>query len=142
MPAVGLQLTHHFSLAEMTATQHRGFNNTPDKLVFDNLKRTAELLEVVRAALGFPIYVTSGYRCPALNAAVGGVANSQHMTGQAADFIIPAFGQPREVWAAIRDALPEIQFDQLIYEHPSQPAWCHISWSPTPRRQAFELGNA
>lgn len=142
MPAVNLQLTHHFSLAELIATQHREFDNTPSDATLANLKRLAELLEVVRATLGHPIYVSSGYRCPELNTAVRGQPNSQHLVGQAADFICPGFGPPQEVWAAIRDALPEIQYDQLIYEHPTQPAWVHISWSWTPRRMAFELGSA
>lgn len=139
MPTV--MLTDHFSLDEMIATSHREFDNTPPEPVVTALRRTAQLLEEIRTLLGDrPVLVTSGYRCPALNRAVGGVANSQHVVGQAADFICPSFGTPREVWQRLFDS--PVQYDQLIYEHPTLPSWCHVSWSNEPRRQAFELGTA
>lgn len=139
MPTV--MLSQHFSLEEMIATQHRGIDNTPPAEAVTNLKELAKLLEKVRERLGNkPILVTSGYRCWALNQAVGGVPSSQHVLGQAADFICPRAGTPAEIWAVLKDS--DIAFDQLIYEHPSLPPWVHISWSMNPRRQAFELGSA
>lgn len=134
-------LSPHFSLAELIATQHRGFDNMPPDEAVKNLTQLVAMLELVRARLGDKsMTITSGYRCWALNAAVGGSANSQHMLGQAADFICPGFGAPDEIFKDLRNSA--IAFDQLIYEHPTRPAWVHISWSPTPRRMAFELGSA
>lgn len=139
MPTVSL--SEHFSLDEMIATQHRGIDNAPPVEAVANLRQLAALLEVVRERLGGkPILITSGYRCWLLNQAVGGVPNSQHLLGQAADFICPSFGSPREIWEALKNS--DVAYDQLIYEHPSTPPWCHVSWSANPRRQAFELGSA
>lgn len=138
MPAV--RLSEHFTLDELTTTQHREFDNTPTASIVSALQRTAQLLEEVRSLLGnVPVIVTSGYRCPELNRAVGGVANSQHVFGQAADFIAPSFGTPQQIWSRLFNAL---EYDQLIYEHPTRPPWVHISWASQPRKQAFELGDA
>lgn len=133
-----MNLTPHFTLEEMTATQHRGIDNTPPTLtVIDALRRTAMLLEQVRTRLGVPVLVSSGYRCPELNAAVGGQKASQHLLGQAADFIAPAFGTPTTVVSALRDAVG-LDYDQLILEF---GRWVHISWSATPRHQALIIDN-
>lgn len=133
-----MNLTPHFTLEEMTATQHRGIDNTPPTLtVIDALRRTAMLLEQVRTRLGVPVLVSSGYRCPELNAAVGGQKASQHLLGQAADFIAPAFGTPTTVARALRDAIG-LDYDQLILEF---GRWVHISWSDTPRHQALIIDN-
>lgn len=124
-----MMITPHFSLEELTATQHRGIDNTAPPEVVERLKQTALLLEQVRIRLGVPIIVSSGYRCPALNAAVGGVPNSQHLTGQAADFIAPGFGSPSTVMSALVDS--GIEYDQIIVEF---GRWVHISWAPQNRR--------
>lgn len=134
-----MNLTPHFTLEEMTATQHRGVDNTPPTLtVIDALRRTAMLLEQVRTRLGVPVLVSSGYRCPELNAAVGGQKTSQHLLGQAADFIAPAFGTPTTVASALRDAVG-LDYDQLILEF---GRWVHISWAEAPRHQALIIDNA
>lgn len=73
-------------------------------------------LERVRAVLGCPILISSGYRSPKLNAAIGGARNSQHCKGEAADFIAPGFGSPMEVCKEIVKHQESIQFDQLIHE--------------------------
>lgn len=127
-----MNLSQHFSLEEMIATQHRGISNAPPEEVIDNLYRTAELLEDVRSLLGFPIIVTSGYRSPELNAAVGGVPNSAHITGRAADFICPGYGDPLAVCRAIERS--GIVYDQLIFEYQD---WTHIAWAEAPRMERW-----
>ena len=130
-----MNLTPHFTLEELTASQSAarlGLDNTPPPEMVDALKRTAQLLEEVRALLGRPVLVSSGYRAPAVNRAVGGAANSAHMLGCAADFSCPSFGSPLDICRAI--ARSDIAFDQLIHEF---RAWVHIAWAPSPRRQVL-----
>lgn len=119
-----VHLTPHFSLHELTHSDTavaRGIDNTPTAAVLANLQRLASVLERVRAVLGVPIHISSGYRSPDLNRAVGGVANSVHMFGLAADITAPAFGTPLQVAQAIQAA--GIEFDQLIHEY---GRWVHI----------------
>lgn len=117
-------LSAHFNLHEFTVSREaaaRGIRNEPLGSAVAGLRRLAALMERVRAALGgVPITIVSGYRCPALNAAVGGQATSAHMRGLAADFIAPRAGSPRELCRRIVDA--GIVFDQLIEEG----GWVHI----------------
>jgi zinc D-Ala-D-Ala carboxypeptidase len=136
-----MNLSPHFTLAEMTVSQEaarRGLDNTPPPDIVEALRRTCLGLEAVRVRLGCaPIIVSSGYRSQAVNAAVGGSKTSQHMSGQAADIICPAFGGPTEVAAALRDS--GIEYDQLIIEF---SRWVHISFSPTPRHMALIIDRA
>lgn len=131
-------LSPHFTLEELTLSEtaeRLGLDNVPPPAVLETLKRTAMGLESVRVRLGgAPILVSSGYRAPAVNRAVGGSPNSQHMRGQAVDFIAPRFGTPR----AIVDALAEsdVPYDQCILEF---GRWVHISFSDAPRRQALVI---
>ena len=131
-----MNLSPHFTLAEFVISEtaaRAGIDNDPPLEIVAALKRTAQGLEAVRVRLGgAPITVTSGYRCPALNAAIGGAKDSQHMRGEAADFICPRFGSPTEVATALRDS--GIEYDQLIIEF---GRWVHISFSAAPRRQAL-----
>lgn len=114
-------LSEHFSLDELTATQHRNIDNTPDEPTIQRLRYTARVLEHVRLILGMPIIVLSGYRAPLINQAVGGATNSQHLRGEAADIIAPKFGNALQVVRAIEAS--DVRFDQLIYEG----SWVHIS---------------
>jgi len=135
-----MNLTPHFTLEELTASQSAarlGLDNTPPAEMLAALKRTAQLLEEVRALLGKPVLVSSGYRAPAVNRAVGGAANSAHMLGCAADFSCPAFGSPLDICRAI--ARSGIAFDQVIHEF---RAWVHIAWAPHPRRQVLTIDSA
>jgi hypothetical protein len=124
--AGNLQLSPHFWLAELTVSEvalRRGIENIPDNLAMSNLFKLASLLEQVRAALGNKaVVVSSGYRGPALNSAIGGSKTSEHMTGCAADFHCPAFGSTKEICQAIIDS--GIKFGQLIQEG---GRWVHIS---------------
>lgn len=126
------RLTNHFTLEEMTMTQVRGADNQPPAgAIMDNILRMSENMERVRALLGVPIHVNSGYRSPFVNAVVGGSPNSAHMSGWACDFVAPAFGNPRLIAVVIRDS--DLKFDQLIYEE----TWVHLSFDPRARREVL-----
>lgn len=119
-----MQLTPHFSLAELTRSDvalRNGWDNTPSKDEIANLARLALLLEGVRTALGKPIMVNSAYRSKQVNDAVGSKDTSQHRRGCAADIRVPQM-TPRDVVQACIDA--GIAFDQIILEYDS---WTHIS---------------
>lgn len=125
-------LTDHFSLEELTATQHRGIDNTPDARAVVNLRRAADGMEAVRALLGNRVVtVSSGFRCEALNRAVGGAKDSAHLAGYAVDFNCYSFGSPLEVCRVIVES--RIAFDQLIEEG----TWVHLSFAPNMRGQVL-----
>lgn len=115
-----MNLSEHFSLEELTFTNHREFDNTPNQLQINNLQRLAEFLETVRTLLGKPILIDSGFRSPEVNHAVGSTSVSQHLRGCAADIRVPGM-TPAEVVKAIYDA--DLPYDQLILEL----GWTHIS---------------
>lgn len=125
-----MKLSEHFTLEELTVSQtaaRLGIDNTPPTSVFLNLTETARHMERVRKVLGdVPIRVSSGYRCPQLNKAIGGAAASFHMLGLAVDFIAPAFGTPFEVCRAI--AASDVRYDQLIHEF-GDKGWVHIGFN-------------
>jgi zinc D-Ala-D-Ala carboxypeptidase len=113
----------HFLFSELTATDHREFLDEQDKApaqVCANLVRLAiDLLESARALVG-PLHVNSGYRCPGLNAAIGGSKTSVHMQGLAAD-VFPLEMDLRDAY--VRLANSGLPFDQLIFEF---SRWIHI----------------
>ena len=120
----------HFTLAELTHTDHRSLNNTPNPGELANLQRLAEFLEVVKTTLGGkPVMISSAFRSKAVNDAVGSKDTSQHRQGLAADFRVPGMAPDAVVRALL--ALP---YDQIIREY---DAWTHISISDKPRRQAL-----
>lgn len=133
-----MNLSPHFTLAEFTASQtaaRRGIANNPPPDVLERLKITAAGMEKVRAVLGKPVTVSSAYRSPALNKAVGGAKNSAHVEGWAVDFNCHAFGSPLEVARKIQAA--GIAYDQIIHEFGS---WVHISFDPRMRGQELTVG--
>jgi zinc D-Ala-D-Ala carboxypeptidase len=138
MPAV--QLTQHFTLDELILSQtaaRKGIDNMPPPDLVAELRRTAELMERIRAFLGnHPVLVSSGYRSAALNAVVGGAASSAHMAGRAVDFIVPGFGAPRQVCCALEPKMAEFGIDQLIHEY---EAWVHVGTAAKPRAQALTV---
>lgn len=124
-------LSSHFTLEEMVQSQtasRQDLDNTPPADILANLTATAGRMEAVRVLLGHPLLISSGYRSPAVNAAVGGVATSAHVHGWAVDFICPPFGDPFAICMAI--AASDIAFDQVIQEG----TWVHISFAPTMRQ--------
>lgn len=131
-----MQITPHFSLSELTFTDHREFDNTPGPTELANLKRLADLLEQVRVVLGGkPIMINSAYRSKKVNDAVGSKDTSQHRIGCAADIRVPGM-TPDQVVKLVR--LSGIRFDQIIREY---DRWTHISVPSTvdtpARRQAL-----
>lgn len=134
-------MTPHFSLAELTHTDHRTLDNTPNDQEKANLQRLAEFLELVKVALGGkPIMVNSAFRAKAVNDAVGSKDTSQHRVGCAADIRVPGMTPDAVVRAILAANLP---FDQLIREF---DAWTHISVPNStalkPRRQALIIDKA
>ena len=122
-----MNLTEHFTLEELTATDHRQFDNTPNETERANLVRLAGLLELVKVALGGkPIMVNSAFRSKQVNDAVGSKDTSQHRIGCAADIRVPGVTPDAVVKAVIAAKLP---FDQLIREFakPNGGGWTHIS---------------
>ena len=129
-------LTPNFSLEELTVTDHREFNNEPNDLEKNNLRRLAELLEQVKRLLGGkPIMVNSAFRSKQINDLVGSKDTSQHRVGCAADIRVPGM-TPNDVVKAI--IASDIPYDQIIREF---DRWTHISVpnDPTgkPRKQAL-----
>lgn len=127
------RLTEHFSLEEMIATQQREFSNLPLPSIVANLYKTATFMEAIRELLdNKPIIVTSGYRSPQVNKAVGGSISSDHIQGLACDFICPGYGTPEEICNRIL-ASP-LSFDQLIHEI----TWVHIGIGHKMRHQFLD----
>lgn len=119
-------MTPHFSLAELTHTDHRTLDNTPDPAALANLHRLAEFLEQVREALGGRVVlISSGYRSAEINAACGGRETSQHLVGCAADIRVPGMAPDAVVRAVMASGLA---YDQLIREL----TWTHISIPSVP----------
>jgi uncharacterized protein YcbK (DUF882 family) len=130
------QLSVHFTLDELTHTDHRQFDNTPNATETVNLIRLAGLLEDVKILLGGkPIMVNSAFRSEAVNNAVGSRNTSQHRIGCAADIRVPGMTPDEVVKAVIASGMG---YDQIIREF---DRWTHISVpntkDMTPRRQAL-----
>ena len=136
-------MTPHFTLAELTHTDHRSLDNTPNPSELANLKRLAEFLEVVKTTLGGkPVMINSAFRSKAVNDAVGSKDTSHHRLGLAADFRVPGMTPDAVVKAIIAAKLP---YDQLIREFSDPVAgggWTHISIADKPRRQALIIDKA
>jgi hypothetical protein len=136
-----MQLTQNFSLEELTHTDHREYDNTPNDSELENLKRLAEFLEEVKAALGGrPVMVNSAFRCKQVNDAVGSRDTSQHRVGCAVDFRVPKLTPDEVVKIIISAGLP---YDQVIREF---DRWTHVSIpnkeGDKPRNQALIIDKA
>jgi uncharacterized protein YcbK (DUF882 family) len=131
-----MQLTPNFTLDELTHTDHREFDNTPNDAELANLVRLADFLEQVKAVLGGkPIMINSAFRCKQVNDAVGSKDTSQHRIGCAADIRVPGMTPDQVVKAIIAAG---IGYDQVIREF---DRWTHVSIPNTvataPRKQAL-----
>ena len=136
-----MYLSEHFTLEELTFTDHREFDNTPNADETANLNRLASFLEQVKTVLGGkPVMINSAFRCKQVNDAVGSKDTSQHRIGCAADLRIPGM-TPDEVVKAIMAS--GIGYDQIIREF---DRWTHISVpnhpEDKPRQQALIIDKA
>lgn len=125
-----MQLTPHFTLAELTASataRRLGLDNTPPAPALAQLQRTAEMLERIRTTLGAPIIITSGYRSRAVNQAVGSASTSDHTQGMAADFVAPGYGTPYQIARLLAPMVSVLGIGQIIYERSGKSAWVHVS---------------
>jgi hypothetical protein len=133
MPTPPVYLSEHFTLDEATDSQiaeRFGIDNrNPEPKTITTASKTAVKMEKVRAVLGDKgIHVSSWIRCLALNRALKSKDDSQHVFGEAVDFICPKFGSPLDVCRKLIAEKTLIGFDQLILEH----TWIHISWKSVP----------
>ena len=143
LPDPSQRLTEHFTLGEMTTTNHRSLmhqNLVEAQGHIDALRATCLLAEKVRALFGRPMIVHSGYRCPALNKRIGGSPRSQHMLGQALDFHVVGVAL-EHVYEAIEQS--GIPLGQCILEgyRGHHPSWLHLSlgypWRPREKSMQF-----
>lgn len=135
-------LSNNFSLAEAVVSEkaeRAGFSNTPSSLIIETMYKTAIGMERIRAILdNKPLHVNSWFRCLRLNRLLGSKDSSQHITGEAVDFIAPLFGDPLKVCKQIILNADLVRFDQLILEH----TWVHVSFAIStglPRKQVLSL---
>jgi zinc D-Ala-D-Ala carboxypeptidase len=130
----------HDVLCHSDTAKRRGLNNNCPEAFLENLLKLSNALGEVQAHLKYlPLTITSGFRCEALNEAVGGVKGSQHTFGMAADFTCPAFGSAYQVAQTL--AISPIVFDQLILEF---NRWVHLSIAPASqpsRRECLSIFN-
>ena len=129
-----MQLTEHFSLAELTVSEWAARNhvkNQPSANELANLRKLAVLLEAVRALVKSPLIVTSGFRSKQVNTAIGGSRTSAHVNGLAADFRAVGMSVKALCQAIANSGL---SFDQLIYEF-GDDGWCHLGLSNTGNRR-------
>lgn len=125
-----MKLSQHFTLAELTASNKAlqlGLDNTPPQELMPRLMLTAEMLERIRSTLNVPITVTSGYRGPDVNRAVGGVSSSDHTQGHAADIVAPGYGTPYQIAKTLAPLVSVLGIGQLILEGVKGKQWVHVS---------------
>ena len=135
------KLSEHFSLGEFvrsSTAQRMGIDNKPDAEAIENLRNLCtKVLEPLREHLGQPVVITSGFRSKRLNETVGGVKNSQHLRGEAADLMVEGEKQARD-W--IRWMMDFLEFDQLILEKKGKKVWVHVSLKRN-RQQVLKIEN-
>ena len=125
-----MKLSPHFTLAEVTASTTAArlkLDNTAPPELMPRLVLLAEMLERIRSTLGVPITVTSGYRSPRVNRAVGGVTSSDHTQGHAADFVAPGYGSASDVATLLAPLVSTLGIGQLILEGIKGKQWVHVS---------------
>ena len=138
-----MKLSKNFSLEEMcrsNTARVRGLPNVPNAEQVKNLQHLCEnVLQPLRDHLGKPVVINSGFRSQAVNMAVGGAKNSQHMKGEAADIKCKDYPYAKMIYAWIMDNL---KFDQVTLERKGNAVWVHVSFrAGSNRQQALRIGN-
>lgn len=113
-------------LIASTEAYKRKIDNTPSEEIKEHLEELIEFMNGIRSAWGSAIIVTSGYRCPELNAAVGGAKKSAHQSGYAVD-CVPANNKKKEFFEFCKEYLKTRDFDELIFERSGTRIWIHIA---------------
>lgn len=137
-----MNMSENFSLEELTFSQtaaRDGINNRPGEREITALRELCKnILQPLRNAVGHPLTVTSGYRSPRLNRAIGGSETSQHMEGRAADLV--CFSMPaKKLFKTVLEL--KLPFDQLIYEGGKQSIWVHVSFDASRDRRMIMLAS-
>lgn len=125
-----MKLSSHFTLEEFTRSakaQELGLENTPEQALLPRIIMLAEMLERIRSTVNVPVIVSSGYRSPAVNRAVGGVTSSDHTQGHAADIVAPNFGTPEQLARLLAPLVSTLGIGQLILEGIKGKRWVHVS---------------
>ena len=119
-----MRLSRNFTLAEMVATSHPRLQDTPRLAVVQNLQKLCVLvLQPLRDSLGAPVYINSGYRSKRLNARVGGVLNSRHLQGRAADIHCDNLDYAKVIFDILRQN-PNV--DKVLLERKGHSTWVHV----------------
>ena len=141
MNKLSINLSEHFSLAELTKTNTK-MKNLPNEAQVENLKRLCGWLEELRRRWNTPIIINSGYRSEAVNKAVGGAPNSNHLTGCAVDIHVLGMEQLIRYAAILLDISDERHedFDELLLERsPKGTYWLHFAVRPSGNRRKVRL---
>ena len=139
------KLSEHFTLGEMTTSNHKEVYNIPSHEAIANLKRLCGWLEVLRKRAAEPIIINSGYRSPQLNRKIGGAANSNHLTGCACDIRVAGMEQAIRYAVILLDYSRESNqdFDELLIEKNRYGAiWVHFAVRPSNNRRKILFINA
>ena len=141
----GAKLSPHFTLGEMTTSNHKEVYNIPSHEAIANLKRLCGWLEVLRERYGEPIHINSGYRSPQLNRKIGGAPTSNHLTGCAADIRVAGMEQALRYATILLDYSDESkqEFDELLIEKNRYGAiWVHFAVRASGNRRKVCFINA
>ena len=139
------KLSEHFTLGEMTVSNHKEVYNIPSHEAIANLANLTKWLEILRKTRGEPIVINSGYRSPQLNRKIGGAANSNHLTGCAVDIRTSGMEQAICYAAILINYAKESQqdFDELLIEKNRYGAiWLHFAVRPRDNRNKVNFINA
>ena len=124
--------SEYFTLAELTRSDTAArlkIDNTPNKAIIDNLQYDVDMvLDPLRRLYGRPIKINSGFRCSQLNKLVGGVPNSWHQLGNAADIHISSAEEAKILFSNLQK-LPSV--DTVLFEHSKTAQWLHVQWDKT-----------
>ena len=139
------KLSEHFTLGEMTVSNHKEVYNIPSHEAIANLANLSKWLEVLRERVGTPIIINSGYRSPQLNRKIGGAANSNHLTGCAVDIRVLGMEQLLRYATILLDYADESKqdFDELLIEKNRYGAiWLHFAVRQKDNRRKVAFINA